>query len=92
MNPSDQMTFVLLLISTGLPVKRILRLFGSDEHLARILMTSLVACGFLTKSGDDAAVTAKGQSRLESSKLLQNLYQELVGPPTSRQVVGSNSQ
>jgi hypothetical protein len=78
LNPSDQMTFVLILVSKGYPLKSILRTFSRDHHLARILMTSLVASGFLTRSDDNAVVTDKGKSRLKSTSLLQSLCRDLT--------------
>jgi hypothetical protein len=86
MNPSDQMTFVLLLLSDGCSAKRIMQIFGKDRHLARILMTSLVANGFIIKSGDDATVADKGRSRLKSSKILQSICQDLMDTPVSQAV------
>ena len=76
LNPSDQMTFVLLLVSEGHPTESILRIFGKDRHLARMLITSLMASGYVIKNGNDAAITFKGKSRLNSSKILQNLCRD----------------
>jgi hypothetical protein len=73
MNPSDQMTYVLQKLSNGSQIESIVRLFGGDESLVKLLLTSLQAFGFIVKKDNTTKLTEKGKSRTERSQGLVRL-------------------
>lgn len=76
MNPSDQMTFVLQKLSKESEIESIVRSFGGDESLVKLLLTSLQTFGFVVKKGDTAQLTEKGKSRVKSSQILLGLVKD----------------